>query len=241
MHFCADATELVASMRWQPPDAIIVDLVNIRDTANRSAVRAIAMNQPAIALILYLSLTCRDVRDLASIAADIKPHAAILREVDDVMSSTLGAIATARDMGAIARMIGMIDRAMPPSLRSILVFVAHNTNRPLSVREVARYGGVSSRTLFQRFRAAGVPSVALLIRWMRLLHVAAMLEVDDITVTHIADCLHFPSTATLRRMVKRFTGFTPQQLRGAGGLAYLLGVVEAQMLDARPMRNLNNR
>jgi AraC family transcriptional activator FtrA len=234
VQFCADSAELRTLVATGTVDAVVADLETTRHSSVWPTVQAILDPHPMTPVLLWLSLTGKDMRDLVAIASDIKPHAVIIRELDDVSSIILNAIRSARDGSATQRIVQMIERVAPSSVRSMLVFAARHADQPLSVHTMAARAGISQRTLFKRLRDAGLPPARQLIHWLRLLHVAARLDVPKATVEQVVDAMRFASSSTLRHLMKRMTGLTPRQLREAGGLQYLLGVVEPMLSGASP-------
>ena len=226
VRFCADSAELASLVAAGTVDAIVADLETARHTSIWPTVQAIIDPHPTIPILLWLSLTGKDMRDLVAIAGEIKPDAVIIRELDDVTSIIVNAIRQAREGSATRTIVRTIERIAPESVRAMLVFAARHAEQPLSVHAMAARAGISQRTLFKRLRDAGLPPARQLIHWLRLLHVAARLDVPKATVEQVVDSMRFASSSTLRHLMKRMTGLTPRQLRDAGGLQYLLGVVE---------------
>jgi AraC-like DNA-binding protein len=234
VQFCQDSAQLGSLVAAGTVDAVVADLETARHGSVWPTVQAILDPHPTIPVLLWLSLTGKDMRDLVAIASEIKPHAVIIRELDDVSSIILNAIRSARDGSATQRIVQTIERVAPPSVRSMLVFAARHAEQPLSVHAMAARAGISQRTLFKRLRDANLPPARQLIHWLRLLHVAARLDVPKATVEQVVDAMRFASSSTLRHLMKRMTGLTPRQLREAGGLQYLLGVVEPMLSGANP-------
>ena len=224
--FCADSMELRSLVTAGAVDAIVADLETARRASVWSAIRAAVDPHPAIPVLLWLSLTGRDMRDLVALATETKPDAVIIREIDDGSLIIADAIRSARDGNATRRIMGAIERIVSPSLRTVLVCAARDAERPLTIHRVAASAGLTRRALCDRLAAAGLPSARDVIHWLRLLHVAARLEMPRATVEQVAERMRFVWSGALCQLLRRMTGLTPQQLRDAGGLEYLLGVVE---------------
>jgi AraC-like DNA-binding protein len=188
--------------------------------------------------LFHLSLEGEDVREALSLASSVRPHAVIIRGIDDVSLVITQAVVGMRQTGATQQIVAMVDRVAPSSVRDILLFMARNATHPLHVADVARYAGVSRRTLFNRFHQAGLPTVAQVIHWMRLLNAASRLDAPNVTVEQIADELRFPSSSTLRHLLKRLTTLTASDIRKAGGFSYLIRSAEQALTNgAVPLRS----
>ena len=229
VEFCADSAALHSLIATEVVDAVIADLDTARHASIWPSIRAIVDWHPTIPLVLWLSLTGKDMRELVAMAAEVALDAVIIRELDDATSIIQGAVRSAREGSATLRLVRAIERIAPPSIRALLVVAARSTERPLTVHAWAARAGISQRTLLWRLRDAGLPHAREVIRWLRLLHVAARLDLPKNTVEHVVEGMRFASSSTLRHLLKRMTGFAPTQLREAGGFQYLLSVVEPML------------
>lgn len=227
--FCADSEELRSLVATGGIEAIVADLDTVRHPSLWPSVRAIVDWHPTIPLVLWVSLNGNDMRSLVAIAAEITLDAVIIRELDDGSAIIACAIRSACEGTATQNVVRAIERLAPQSVRSMLVIGARLAERPLTVHAWAARVGVSQRTLLLRLGDAGLPPVHQLIRWLRLLHVAARLDMPKATVERVVETMRFPSSPALRHLLKRMTGLSPGQLRDAGGLQYLLGVVEPML------------
>ncbi len=223
VQFGDTASEIIQQITNGRVDAVIVGLHNERGESLAPAAQSIRRRFPFVTVLFYLSLVGADVREALGLASTISPHAVIIRGIDDLALTITQAVIGARETGATSRILALFDRKSTPGLRDTLSFMTRNSVRPLHVADVANYAGVSRRTLFNRFRRAGLPTVARCIHWLRILHAAARLDAPDVTVEQVADQLGFPSSSTLRHLVKRLTGMTASSIRASGGFSYLLG------------------
>jgi transcriptional regulator GlxA family with amidase domain len=75
-----------------------------------------------------------------------------------------------------------------------------------------------------------------MIQWCRLLIAARMLEDPGRAVEHVALLLDFPSGASLRNMLKRYTGLRPLEIRENGGMRCVLHILRQTLspLARRP-------
>jgi AraC-like DNA-binding protein len=226
VRFANDASEIIDLIAHGEVAAVVVGLHSERRENIAPAAQSIQRRFPSLAVLFYFSLDGGDVREALALAATVTPHAVILRGVDDVSLTITQAIVGTRQAGATQQIGVMLNRIAPPGLGDILAFISRHAVRPLHVADVARYAGVSRRTLFNRFRQSGLPTVARTIHWLRLLHAAARFEVPDVTVEQVADELGFPSSSTLRHLLKRLTAMSASDIREAGGFGYLLQRVE---------------
>ena len=235
VHFADTASEILEQITNGRVDAVIVGLHNERGESLASAAQSIRRRFPFVTVLFYLSLVGADVREALALATSIAPNAVIIRGIDDLSLTITQAVLGTRETGATNELLTLMSRMTAPGLSETLSFMARHTTRPLHVADVAHFTGVSRRTLFNRFHRAGLPTVARCIHWLRILHAVARLDAPDITVELVADQLGFPSSSTLRHLLKRLTGMTASQIRQAGGFSYMLR--RAASVFARPLNH----
>jgi AraC-like DNA-binding protein len=111
--------------------------------------------------------------------------------------------------------------------------VAHCLRRamagPLTVQQLADQLQISRKTVGVWLRDAGLPAPEQLIGWCRVYGVARLLADPRRSVAQVARVLNFSSESDLRRMVSRYLGCTPTQLRDGGGVS----LVTAALRDRR--------
>jgi AraC-like DNA-binding protein len=222
VEFADTASEIIEQITNGRVDAVIVGLHNERGESLAAAAQSIRRRFPFVTVLFHLSLVGADVREALALACSVPPNAVIIRGIDDLALTITQAVIGTRETGAASQIVAMISRVAVPGLKDALSFMARHATRSLHVADVAHYAGVSRRTLFNRFRQAGLPTVARCIHWLRLLHAAARLDAPNVTVEHVADQLGFPSSSTLRHLLKRLTTMTASDIRAAGGFSYLL-------------------
>ncbi len=98
------------------------------------------------------------------------------------------------------------------------VWCARNGYRPLRVDYVADHFGVNRKTLYRKARDAGWRDLQTVLNCARLLHIAAALWCTAAPVERISRQLRFGSAGALHKLVKRYTGLTPIQLRQTDAL-----------------------
>jgi AraC-like DNA-binding protein len=223
VQFAETALEVIDQITNGRVDAVIVGLHNERGESLAPAAQSIRRRFPFVTVLFYLSLVGSDVREALALASSIPPNGVIIRGIDDLSLTIMQAVLGTRETGATNQIVALIGRIAAPGLGDTLSFMARHAARPLHVADVAHFAGVSRRTLFNRFRRAGLPTVARCIHWLRILHAAARLDAPNVTVEQIADQLGFPSSSTLRHLIKRLTGLTASEIRESGGFSYLLG------------------
>lgn len=110
------------------------------------------------------------------------------------------------------------DRPPTPSgsaLEPVLRWLQENFDSDVTLDEMARQAGMSTRTLNRRFREQmGTSPLQWLLR-TRIRHAQHMLEVTDHPIDRVSEKVGFTSSAAFRERFKRIVGTTPLAYRAA--------------------------
>jgi AraC-like DNA-binding protein len=103
----------------------------------------------------------------------------------------------------------------------------------ITVHQLANELHVNRKTLSVWLRSAGLPAPQLLIGWCRVCNVALALANPKRSVAQTARLLGFSSATDLRRMVSRYIGCTPTEMRLAGGVTMVLAALRSRIAAQR--------
>ena len=162
--------------------------------------------------------SARDAVDLARAGVD----ELVFRGVDDFGVALRGTLASAEQACAATRALAVLREVVDPAALPFIEHCLHYGKRSLRVGEVARALGVHRKTLVNQCARAELPPPEIVIGWCRLCLVGAMLEATGCTIERVAGLLDYPSSTALRNTVRRYLNVTATELRGRGGLAYVL-------------------
>jgi transcriptional regulator GlxA family with amidase domain len=101
----------------------------------------------------------------------------------------------------------------PSRLRDVLAFVLEHLDEPLSVEQLARAQGMSTRTLARWSERELGESPAALVRRVRLEEAQRLLEQTALPLKDIARRTLIGDASTLWRVFKRHLGITPTEYR----------------------------
>ncbi|MDC0744692.1 GlxA family transcriptional regulator [Polyangium mundeleinium] len=104
-------------------------------------------------------------------------------------------------------------RANDPAVLALEAFVVRNLSRQISLEELARAAGVSSRTLARRVRASVGSSPQAFVQRVRIRSAVHLLETTRDSVDDIAERVGYADAAAFRRVFRRYAGESPRQLR----------------------------
>lgn len=112
-------------------------------------------------------------------------------------------------LGAVMPAVGDV----PPDCRRFLELLARRSPRLTSVRSLARRFRVRPSTFMSRFFRAGLPSPKRYLAATRLIHAAALLEVDRLSIADVAYRLDYSSPQSFGRHVRAVAGMTAGEFR----------------------------
>lgn len=112
-------------------------------------------------------------------------------------------------LGAVIPAVGEV----PPDCRRFLEVLARRSPRMSSVRSLARQFRVRPSTFMSRFFRAGLPSPKRYLAATRLIHAAALLEVERLSISDVAYRLDYSSPQSFGRHVRAVSGMTAGEFR----------------------------
>ena len=198
-------------------------IVEARDAAGHPAaglVRQVTQLFPTIPVIGYCSARAEDSRDIIALAS-AGVHELIYKQQDDRAPLLLTILRRADQQCAGDLVLHHLGKQLPRRLRPLVEYCLTNPEEAHAVEEVAWALGVNRKTLVNHCRAEGFPPPSRILGWCLLLLSAALLATPGVTVEEIASQLNFPSSSSMRNMLKRYTGLRPAALRTPTALAEL--------------------
>lgn len=144
------------------------------------------------------------------------------QDVDDAPPALAAVLERALESGTLGRAAALLERRTPPPLRPLLPRVLFRTRDDLTPARVARMCHCHPKTLRAHLRGAGLPSLAKLVVWARLIHACHLLRDPGRSVESVALLLGFASANAFRNQLLRYVGVCPTELRERGDSAFVL-------------------
>jgi AraC-like DNA-binding protein len=184
---------------------------------------------PTIALLAYCALTADAMRRVAR-AGRAHLNGVIIRGIDDAGPQLRAVLSEAEDESVAATVMAMVADTAPKSVWPVLQYCLRNARAQLTVEEVALALDVTRQALAKRLDQAGLPAASSLVAWCRLLHAARLMAHPRASVDAVAVEMGFGSGTALRHTLRRYTGFTPSEVRARGGLTCVLAAFRDVLL-----------
>jgi AraC-like DNA-binding protein len=224
--FVQDVSELCPVAEVKVPDAALWHLSNDTGTTDTciDAFRRLRRIAPRCRVIAYGQMD-HALAPLLLLAGRVGVDQLLIRGFDDLERTIHQILDAANTEALIRETVTRLEvapgRAMLTLTRCLRLAVAERT----TVQTLANELRVNRKTVGVWLREAGLPSPEWLIGWCRVYWVAQLLRDGRKSIGHVARVLHFSSGQDLRRMVARYAGCTPTQLRDGSGVERLLRIV----------------
>jgi AraC-like DNA-binding protein len=231
VRFCDQQDELLTLVSEGLAGVVVVDLRDRAGNSTLPVVRSIRDRFPSVPVVGYCGLTPDTSRDILALAR-AGVNDLILRGVDDVGVALRSAITSAQDHCGAKYVLEIIGPLLPATVAPFVAYCLEHARRALGVSEVAAALGVHRKTLVDRLTAASLPTPSAMIGWCRLILAARLMEDPGRSVEQVALLLDFASGASLRNMIKRYTGLCPSEIRENGGMRCVLHVLKRTLAPA---------
>jgi len=218
---CDQQDELLALVTEGLVGVAVIDLRDRTGATTLGMVRTIREGFPSVPVVAYCALSPDSSREILALAR-AGVNDLILRGVDDVGVALRSVIATAQEHCGAKHVLEAITPLVPPSVVPFLRYCLEHARQAVTVADAAAALGVHRKTLVDRLATAQLPTPSAMIAWCRLTLAAQMLEDPARSVEQVALLLDFSSAASLRNMLKRYTGLSPREVRENGGLRCVL-------------------
>jgi AraC-like DNA-binding protein len=221
VHVVGTCRALLAHLRVGPAAAVIVEPRDAEGVPTAPTVRRLRGEFPLVPVLAYCPFTQPDARDLLDVV-QAGVSGLLVRGVDDAGFALDSALAAAEDECTARRAMVELGRFVDGPARPVLEYCLSHARSAPTVLDVARALGMHPKTLSTRLARAGLPPAQIVIGWCRLLMAARLMEDVGRPLEQVALHLNFPSGASLRNMLARYTGLKPSEVRENGGFTCVL-------------------
>lgn len=232
--FVAVATcrELRALVTTRSVAAAIVEPRDADGLLTAPTVRWLREGFPHMPVIAYCTVAQIAAADLLALAqADVS--ALVVQGIDDAGALLESALEDAGDRALARRAWASVRDDVPAAARPVVELCLASARQAPTVADVARALGVHRKTLGDRLARAGLPTPQAILGWCRLLLAARLMEDPHRPLERIALDLRFPGAASLRNMLRRYTGLSPREVRERGGFELVLASFQDDLRRGR--------
>lgn len=223
--WCDDLDELVPRAGVRQALAVVVDVTDRWKRPTTRAVEAIHRDRPGMPIVLWCDRRAVPLPAFGEVvAAGIS--ALVFRDDSDLEQRLLSALTRATDVTFHQLTDQALSRRVPEALIPVFRYVLDRAAAMPPAEGIARSAGLSPRQLATELRRAGMPPLAALVTWSRLLTAAYRLERSTEPIGMIARSVGLASGSALGRLLKRHANETIGGVREPGGFGWVLRCFE---------------
>jgi len=178
---------------------------------------------PSTTVVVYRDPTPADHRESISLAR-AGVDTIVLRGIDDDPTMLRAAVKAAGRSRVQLEVMEAIDSGVPADIAAFVQYCLSHASDTVTIEQAARALGIDRKTLRNRLTKHQSMRPREVLAWCRLLVAARLLEDPGRSTEQIGFAIGCGSGTALRNLFVRHTGLRPLEVRGRGGLKYLLGV-----------------
>lgn len=219
---CARAGDLLRLASQSGVSAVVAELRDSSGASTFPDLLALQRERPSLPIVVVLSLTQADARVTLGVVRAGLRAVWVIRHFERLDVAVAAALAADPALGPETAILQAVGPVVHPTALPFFVFGAAAAARPITVADAARVLGISSRALEMRLKRVGLSPPREVLACCRALHAAWRLDVLGQSSKQVTAGLGFPSPSALCKLVVRFAGVTPRQVRERGGFLLLL-------------------
>jgi AraC-like DNA-binding protein len=232
VHFAEGPSEVHPPWRHEVPIAVLVEVHDERERRMERALGILRREAPDISRWAYAELEPGSVGVAVRLAAR-GLVADVITTGEDLGSRLRALLMSARVWSEGEALRKVWDEWAGPETRAIVGACIDASGGAATPRDVARQLDKSPRTLSRELSAQGLPSLARMIAFCRLLRAMYRLDHRDIKVKAVASELGYKYPSALSHQLRWFTGLSIASLPAGSRFATLAALVRAEIPAAR--------
>lgn len=202
-----------------------VTVAALEDEAGQSTLpllRSIRQRSHQARILLCIGSSPREMRSALSAVLEGIATEVVINGQDDLSVIIMRHLLAAEEV-SLANVILQVTQAMVSAFaQHALEWAAYRIDANLSVAQWAGGLGLDRKTLSVRFKRSGLHSPHVVLGWHRALYCAYHMRDSSTPVSTIAKTLKVNSASDVNRLVHRYLGAKPSELRDPSGLAKAL-------------------
>ena len=212
----SDWDSLADALHDAPPSAIVVvDPFAASTDRSVRAVRSLVDAFPSIPVLAAIKVTPERGGDAVALA-DAGAVDIIAIGHDDTTEALRERFRLAHSLPLKVLLDQLLPEDLPGRTRAIVEAAADMAAVGGLARDMSAALRMGRRTLLRWTTGAGLPAPRQLLAWLRILMAAQLLDDPGRSVLSVAQACGYSSDAGLRRVIHRFLGRSPTQLRRRG-------------------------
>ena len=219
-------------LRERPATALILDSGALPpDVVPDAAVGDLRRRYPSVAVLLIVRPGADPVSLFRLGRAGLGEL--VLLPVDALDAEVARALRGALSGGTASLVTRAVSAHLPSRQSQAIRTAMEGVQRAWSAEDLAANMGLTRQHLSVLLKGAGLPSTGHLLIWAKLLHAGRWLADPGRSAESVSRQLEYSSGAAFRRALRAYVGATPTEVKGGGGLRFVL----LRFLDACGLRD----
>jgi hypothetical protein len=241
VEFVDSAASLVKAAADRSIGAVITELADEMGRSVAPMVVELLARAPSLPIVLYDVLNRPAIDRLTDILVPGLRIEFVLRDAEPLGTTVRRALGSALPPTVAPILLERFLPLAPPSLHVFLAVAALKAPSGRSLEHLAHWSGVARRTLARRLAAAGWQPPSVVLQTFRALDVVWLMTVNGRSARRVRELRDLGTPSSIGRLLRRYLGLAPRELRDAGGFAAALDIAQRAIVgnDASSPRHLS--
>jgi hypothetical protein len=204
--------------------AVITELGDETGRSVAPMVVELTARAPSVPIVLYDILNRPAIDRLREILVPGLRIEFVLRDAEPLGTTVRRALSAALPPTMAPILIERFLPLAPTSLHVFLAVAALKAPSGRSLEHLAHWSGVTRRTLARRLTAAGWQPPSVVLQTFRALDAVWLMTVCGRTARRVRELRDLGSPSSVGRLLRRYLGMAPLELRDAGGFGAALDI-----------------
>jgi AraC-like DNA-binding protein len=226
VHFVENAAALIRTGVAGEVSAVITELGDESGRSIAPMIVELTARAPRVPIVLYDTLNRPAVDRLTEILVPGLSIDFVLRDVEPLVGTVRRALSMTMPPSVSAI---LLQRFLPLAPLPLHVFVAVAALKAPSGRgleHLAQWSGITRRTVARRLDAAGWQAPSVLLQTFRALDAVWLMTMYGWSVRRVQELRGFSNRSSIGRLMRRYLGIAPLELRETGGFEVALEIAE---------------
>jgi hypothetical protein len=230
VHFVENAATLVQAGIAGDVAAIITELGDESGRSVAPMVVELTARAPRVPIVLYDTLTRPGVDRLTEILVPGLSIDFVLRDAEPLAGAVRRALSAPMPPSVSPILLQRFLPLAPLSLHVFLAIAALKAPSGRGLEHLSHWSGITRRTAGRRLAAAGWQAPSVLLQTFRALDAVWLMTVVGWSARRVQELRGFSNRSSVGRLMRRYLGLAPLDLRESGGFAVALEIAERALV-----------
>lgn len=237
VEFVSSAAALTRDVFERPFGAVITELSDESGRSVAPMVVELTARAPSVPIVLYDVLNRPSIDRLGEILVPGLRIDFVLRDLEPLGTTVRRALGSTLPPTVAPILLERFLPLAPASLHVFIAVAALKAPSGRSLEHLAQWSGITRRTLARRLAAAGWQPPSVVLQTFRALDAVWLMTVGGRSARRVQELRGFGGPSSVGRLMRRYLGLAPLELRDAGGFAAALDIAERALSDVSASRS----